>query len=114
MGQLQRAMFLYYIDCRVPFNEGIISEESQCAICKQLMIDPADIGHPDCKHIFCQLCIRQWKGMSDQSSDLNMYGNNNNYGYMGNMGGHDAHANRSNCPICRREIRNISVQPQVI
>eukprot|EP01084_Bolivina_argentea_P088172 159211_1 len=29
--QLQRAMFLYYIDCRLPFNEDIISQESQCA-----------------------------------------------------------------------------------
>ena len=42
-------MFLYYIDCRVPFNDEIVPEDSQCAICKQLMIDPAKIGDAQCR-----------------------------------------------------------------
>ena len=103
--QLQKAMFLYYIDCRVPFNDEIIEEDAQCAICKQLMIDPADIGNTDCTHIFCKLCIQQWYF-------VNYSGSNDRYndGFPNDINA----PQRTTCPICRRPVREIQALPAKI
>merc|ERR1712107_259904 len=61
---LQEAMFKYDIDCRVPFNEAIIDSNemgNECPICYNLIIQPADIGNPECKHIFCKLCLQEYE-----------------------------------------------------
>ena len=83
---LQRAMFLYTIDCRVPFNEDIVDEDSMCSICQQLMIDPATTGNADCKHMFCKLCLQQWSWMQRKAT----------------------------CPQCRAELKVITVQPDKV
>jgi len=103
--QLQKAMFLYYIDCRVPFNDDIIPEASQCAICKQLMIDPADIGNEACNHVFCKLCIQQWYFVN-HAHNMGIYGNS-----MDNI---NDQVSRSTCPLCRREITKIQINPSRI
>ena len=44
-----------------------MGENSQCAICKQLMDDPAKIGGAKSRHLFCKLCLQQWALMDRQS-----------------------------------------------
>ena len=106
--QLQKAMFLYYIDCRVPFNDAIITEEAQCAICKQLMIDPADIGNAECQHIFCKLCIQQWYFINYSGNENRMSEFGGGHNGLGN-GHNNVPAHKNTCPLCRRDVKNIQV-----
>ena len=88
--QLQKAMFLYYIDCRVPFSDDIISADKQCPICKQLMVDPATTGNDDCRHLFCKLCIQQWCFVANEKSS--------------NAFNINLASKQGKCPICQRKI----------
>merc|ERR1712228_139011 len=90
---LQRAMFFYFIDCRVPFNEEIIDKNyNECSICSNLIIHPADIGNPDaCSHIFCKLCIQQWSFV-----ELDKLENKK--------------PKSKTCPLCRAPIKKIQVK----
>merc|ERR1712038_122263 len=58
--QLQKEMFLNYIDCSVPWKEDEIEMDHICQICYQLIVEPTTIGNPNCKHYFCKWCIKQW------------------------------------------------------
>jgi len=58
--QLQKEMFLNYIDCSVPWKEDEIEDENICQICYQLIVEPTTIGNPNCPHYFCKWCIKQW------------------------------------------------------
>merc|ERR1712107_537707 len=89
---LQEAMFKYDIDCRVPFNEAIIDSNemgNECPICYNLIIQPADIGNPECKHIFCKLCLQEYE-----------------FKKSGQEG------KTKSCPLCQVPIKQITVKSE--
>ncbi len=93
---LQKAMFLNYIDCRLPYNGQIITENQKCAICRDLQILPSSIGNSACQHTFCKRCIEQWNEMRKFK-----IGNEDD----GNNGNEDSDFPK--CPLCKRRINEI-------
>merc|ERR1719474_782789 len=86
--QLQRQMFLNYIDCSVPWKDEDIEADHICPICYGIVIEPRRIGNDQCPHYFCKWCIEQWyvppqKGAVRSSSKDDM---------------------RQKCPMCRQDI----------
>merc|ERR1712062_160519 len=81
--QLRECLFLNGIDCKIPYNEDIIGDKKQCAICMDLQIKPATIGNEECSHSFCYKCIDQW------------------------------HKRAKECPLCRRKIIKIEHNKQM-
>eukprot|EP00483_Globobulimina_turgida_P006780 UN06792 len=58
---LRKAMFIYYIDCKIPFSLNPYQSANKiCHLCGNYIID----GYAPCeKHRFCYKCILQWKEM---------------------------------------------------
>ena len=86
--QLQREMFLNYIDCSVPWKDDAIMDDHLCSICTQLIIDPTKIGNDKCPHYFCKWCIKQW--------------------YVPRSAVRKGNENRQKCPMCRAEILELT------
>merc|ERR1712154_108048 len=64
------------------------------------MIYPASIGNKDCKHIFCKRCLERWNfAKFDANSPNRQMGQNEN---------------QKQCPICRRKLNKITVEPEKI
>jgi len=95
---LAQAMFEYYIDCRVPFNEeAVINSDNQCPICYNLIVHPANIGNAECKHVFCKLCLQQWS-----FTELGSQNEENKQS-----------KEEKTCPLCRKEICKIKMENDV-
>lgn len=95
---LQKALFKYYIDCRVPFNGDIVHRDRMCSICLSLLVNPACIGldddnNPLCSHLFCRGCLEQCK-YTVENPEVRIDGNN-----MGQP---------AQCPLCRRSIVKVT------
>eukprot|EP01084_Bolivina_argentea_P227231 383788_1 len=59
---VKKAMFEYWIDCRIPFNLNQQQQQNICNLCGNYMIEATLIKQ--CKlHTFCKKCIVQWQSM---------------------------------------------------
>eukprot|EP00488_Nonionellina_sp_1-RS-2012_P000176 TRINITY_DN10530_c0_g1_i1.p1 TRINITY_DN10530_c0_g1~~TRINITY_DN10530_c0_g1_i1.p1 ORF type:complete len:136 (+),score=36.30 TRINITY_DN10530_c0_g1_i1:313-720(+) len=62
---LKKAMFIYYIDCKIPYDLTYLKGDNLCNLCFSYMIKPCYIIECKNKHKFCRKCIQLWHEMVD-------------------------------------------------
>ena len=115
--ELQKSIFENYIDCKIPYNIDIITQDKKCSICRDLQIKPSSIGNNQCNHTFCQRCIQQWNQMRKSKIEHDEYryndnNNNNINNHNNNNNNNDNNRNYPKCPLCQRKINKISIDKQ--
>eukprot|EP01084_Bolivina_argentea_P304280 525447_1 len=62
---LKRTMFIYCIDCKIPFNINYLDYKNKCNLCENYIINPYYIKKPKVchQHYFCYKCIKHWQEM---------------------------------------------------
>eukprot|EP01084_Bolivina_argentea_P304278 525444_1 len=57
---IKRAMFVYSIDCKIPYNINYLDDKNKCNLCQNYIINPYKVCH---QHYFCYKCIKHWQEM---------------------------------------------------